>query len=141
MSGMVHTHVREHIELSHSQPDLAHPRTLFNTAVFATKTANSFVLGQDPPYSDSANMLADIPSTFPPTAIWAAMNDSLIPVQHSIVLAEKLKAAGVEVRLEEVQAEHGFTDLPAKYFEKDAPGWWADHIVPVLEWALDKLEA
>jgi acetyl esterase/lipase len=126
-------------KLMDSQPDLTHPRTLFNTAVFATKTANSFVLGQDPPYAN-ADMLAVVPPDFPPTAIWAAMNDTLIPVKHSFMLADKLKEAGIEVRLEQVQAEHGFTDLPAKYFEKDAPGWWTDHIVPVLEWALKRLE-
>lgn len=122
------------------QPDLTCPRTLFNTAVFATKTANSFVLGQDQPYSDQCDLLRNIPFHFPPTAIWAAVNDSLIPVEQSLLLADKLKEAGVEVRLELVQAEHGFTDLPARYFEKDAPGWWRDHIVPVLEWVMVKLD-
>lgn len=109
--------------------------------MFATKTANSFVLGQDPPYPADVNMLSHVPSTFPPTAIWAALNDSLLPVEHSFKLADRLREAGVEVRLEQVQAEHGFTDLPAKYFEKDAPRWWTGHIVPVLEWAMEKLAA
>ena len=47
----------------------------------------------------------------PPFLLFHGRNDELVPVDQSIRLAEKLKSAGVPVRLVVLEGEkHGFTD-------------------------------
>lgn len=66
------------------------------------------------------------------------MSDTLIPVEQSFQLEEKLKELGVEVRLNGGEgAFHGFVDaLPMMWPQGNE--WWEKVILPSLEWAKEK---
>jgi len=85
--------------------------------------------------------LGSISPGFPPTRVFCAVKDSLIPVEHSYRLVKHLQAKGVDAQAVVVQeAEHGFTDLPVRYFPDHAEKWWNESIRPTLEWGIEQLE-
>lgn len=109
---------------------------------FESKSLNSYVIGQDAPYSADNDILGCLTPAFPPTRVFCAVKDSLIPVEHSYRLVKKLQDLGVECEAVKVEeAEHGFTDLPAKYFPEHSQKWWDESIEPTLRWAVEKLRA
>jgi len=102
---------------------------------------NSFVIGHDQPYPAEASILGAISTGFPPTRVFCAVKDSLIPVEHSYRLVRYLQDKGVDAQSVVVEeAEHGFTDLPVKYFPDHAEKWWNESIRPTLEWGIEKLQ-
>jgi acetyl esterase/lipase len=99
------------------------------------------VIGHDLPYPKEASIMGGITSTFPPTRVFCAVKDSLIPVEQSYHLIRHLQSLGVDAKAVIVEeAEHGFTDLPVAYFPDHSERWWAESIRPTLEWGLEKLQ-
>lgn len=120
------------------------PRQLWIKAAAMTRSLNSFLAGQDAPYPSDFIITDQLTSSFPPTVIWCAIEDTDIPVEQSYMLEKRLQGLGVECHAYRVQAPHGFADLPMRYFPDRAQGWWDTAILPGLEWAkakLNKVEA
>lgn len=116
--------------------DDTHPRTIWVNACIRHGCLNSFLWG-DPPYPADAEFIDFVTSTFPPTYILAAEKDSLIPVQHSYDVSDKLRQENVEVHVGLGKgAEHGFTELPPSIWPEGCD-WW-DVIQRALDWAVEK---
>ncbi|KAM0753206.1 alpha/beta-hydrolase [Meredithblackwellia eburnea MCA 4105] len=116
------------------------PRQLFLKAVTLSNTLGSFLLGKNPPFPDADNVTKGMTSSYPPTFIFCALEDGMIPVEQSFMVERTLQGLGVEVVAPRVPAPHGFLDMPAKCFPDRAQGWWDQAILPSLEWALKKLQ-
>jgi acetyl esterase/lipase len=107
-----------------------------------TGVLRSYLHGCDPPYPEEEQILNNITKDFPPTLMYVALEDDLIPPEgQKKALEDKLGEFGIECRVLMVQAPHGFIDLPARYFPDRAQGWWDETVQPALEWAIQKMNA
>jgi acetyl esterase/lipase len=103
-------------------------------------TLTSFYHIHDPPYPREDSPLTAVTASFPPTWIYCALEDDLIPVSQSFMMADRLRELEVEVHAEGIRAPHGYSDLPMRYFPDRAEGWWRESILPSLKWANSKLQ-
>ena len=107
-----------------------------------TGCIGSYLHNCDPPHPDDEQILEHITADFPPTLMYVALEDDLIPPDgQKQALEDKLGPLGVECKVMMVQAPHGFIDLPARYFPDRAQGWWDETVQPALEWALEKMNS
>ena len=106
----------------------------------ATQTLNSFLYGCDAPYSPTDAALNLITPDYPPSYILAALADTLIPVEHSFMLYDKLQEHGVESYITKVEgAAHGFAERPASDWPQGMD-YWKDAIKDSVDWAIAKVQ-
>jgi acetyl esterase/lipase len=98
----------------------------------------NLLFDQDGPFPGDASPINLITSSFPPTCIVSATNDTLIPVDHSKGAAAKLQEKGVDSLLVSCEGMgHGEAECYPGQPWQDR--WWDDAIKPSLDFAIQRM--
>lgn len=92
-----------------------------------------------PPYPVETSLHDNIDTSFPPTWLYCALKDTLIPYQHTVMVHDKLESLGVENVLVKSEAPHGFVDSFRSSQAEEKEQWYRESILPSMEWAMKKL--
>jgi acetyl esterase/lipase len=98
-------------------------------------------VGHDAPFERDASPANIVTKDFPPTFVFVAEMDSLIPSKQSYELYESLKALGVDAEIGVgLGMEHGQIEGLGQWEKlEDEKGWWGQVVLPALTFALKRL--
>jgi acetyl esterase/lipase len=104
-------------------------------------TMHSAWMRCDPPYPAETSPINLLAEFYPPTFVVVATADWLIPPAESHSVVETLKGFGVEATYAEAKGMgHGICEDAKSSWPEDQD-WWAEAILPSLEWTVSKLKA
>jgi acetyl esterase/lipase len=117
------------------------PRRVWLAGVSSTNALFAYFINHDPPFPQNTQPINFVTPDFPPTCIFVACNDEIVPVNNSYDLAEKTRAAGVETLVVEAKdMPHGHAECLPWVRWPEGYDWWQEAIEPSLEFVAEKID-